>query len=67
MNHCRCGAKLEDDSLHLVPGAAFTPQSKSERRIPQLFILPFEQELPITASYTQGSQRLVTGLKPRPW
>ena len=47
MNHCDCGAKLDDDFLHGDVGAAFWPDTPEGYPHFQLFRLPIDEPIPI--------------------
>jgi hypothetical protein len=46
MNHCQCGAKLDDDFLHGDVGAAFFPDVPEGYRNIKPFLLPFDEPGP---------------------
>jgi hypothetical protein len=54
MNHCRCGAKLDDDYLHGDVGSAFWPDTPGGYRQFKLFRLPIEEAIPVETSYMLG-------------
>ena len=54
MNHCECGARLDDDYLHGDVGAAFWPDTPDGYAAFSLFELPFEEPIPIVCTYTLG-------------
>jgi hypothetical protein len=54
MNHCRCGAKLDDDYLHGDIGAAFWPDTPDGFRNIKLFAIPIDEPIPVEASYMLG-------------
>jgi hypothetical protein len=54
MNHCRCGAKLDDDYLHGDVGAAFWPDTPDGYGNFQLFLLPIDEPIPTESSYMIG-------------
>jgi hypothetical protein len=47
MNHCDCGARLDDDYLHGDFGAAFVPDTEEGYEDFKLFRLPVEEAIPI--------------------
>ena len=54
MNHCRCGAKLDDDFLHGDVGAAFFPDVPEGYGNMKLFLLPIDAPIAVTSSYAIG-------------
>jgi len=54
MNHCRCGATLDDDFVSGDVGAAFWPDTPEGYGDFRLFPLPMEQPIPIVSSYMIG-------------
>jgi len=54
MNHCACGAKLDDDFVAGDVGAAFFPDTPDGYRVFRLLQLPVDEPIPIEASYTLG-------------
>jgi hypothetical protein len=54
MNHCTCGAKLDDDYLHGDVGAAFFPDMAYGYEAMKLFRLPIGDAIPVTSSWTIG-------------
>ena len=62
MNHCRCGARLDDRYLHGDVGAAFWPQTPEGYGDIALFLLPVEAPIPIACSWSLGGgEYLETG------
>jgi hypothetical protein len=54
MNHCGCGAKLDDDLLHGDVGAPFWPDTPEGYGQLMLFRLLITQAIPVECSYTLG-------------
>ena len=54
MNHCRCGAKLDDDQVHGDVGVAFWPDTLSGFARLRLFRLPIAEAIPVECSYILG-------------
>ena len=54
MNHCVCGAKLDDDFLHGDVGAAFYPDTPERYGNIKLVLLPIDEAIPVTSSWTIG-------------
>jgi hypothetical protein len=54
MNHCRCGAKLDDDFVSGDAGAAFWPDTPGGLGDFRLLRLPVEGPIPIRCSYAIG-------------
>jgi len=54
MNHCPCGAKLDDDFVAGDVGAAFWPDTPEGYANLKLFRLPAETEIPVECGYTIG-------------
>jgi hypothetical protein len=54
MNHCRCGARLDDDYLHGDVGAAFWPDTPEGYGHFKLFRLPIDEPTPIECSFMVG-------------
>jgi hypothetical protein len=55
MNHCRCGARLDDDFVHGDVGAAFWPDTPEGFRRLKLSRLPVDDEIPVECSYFLGA------------
>jgi hypothetical protein len=53
-NHCRCGAKLDDEFLHCDVGAAFWPDTPEGYGDFKLFLLPIDEPIPVESSFTLG-------------
>ena len=54
MNHCRCGAKLDDDYVHGDVGAAFWPDTPEGYGKFKLFRLPIVEAVPVESSIMLG-------------
>ena len=54
MNHCRCGARLDDDYLHGDVGAAFSPATRGGIGQIRLFKLLIAEPIELKCSYTLG-------------
>ena len=54
MNHCRCGAKLDDNVVSGDAGAAFWPDTPGGFGDIRLLRLPVEGPIPIRCSYATG-------------
>ena len=54
MNHCPCGANVDDDFLHGDVGAAFVPDTPDGYGSLTLFRLPIAEAMPVTCSYAIG-------------
>jgi hypothetical protein len=54
MNHCRCGAKLDDDFVFGDVGAAFWPDTPEGFGDFRLLKLPINKPVEITCSYSIG-------------
>jgi hypothetical protein len=54
MNHCRCGAKLDDDCVNGDIGAAFWPDTDEGYRQFKLFRLPIAESIPVETSTMLG-------------
>ena len=54
MDHCACGAKLDDDYLHGDVGAAFFPDTPGGYKGIKLFRLPIDEAIPVTSSWAIG-------------
>ena len=52
MNHCRCGAQLDDDFVCGDVGAAFWPDTPDGFATFRLFRLPGAEAIPVDCSYT---------------
>ena len=47
MNHCDCGARLDDGYLHGDAGAAFCPDTPEGYRRFKLFRMPIDEAIPV--------------------
>jgi len=54
MNHCCCGATLDDAPLHWDAGAAFCPDTPEGYDTIKLFCLPIDTPIAIECSFTLG-------------
>lgn len=54
MNHCRCGAKLDDDFVCGDVGAAFWPDTPEGFEAFRILKLPMKNPIEIVCSYTIG-------------
>jgi hypothetical protein len=54
MNHCDCGARIDDDYLHGDVGAAFWPDTPEGYRRFKLFRIRIDDPIPVECSYTLG-------------
>jgi hypothetical protein len=54
INHCDCGAMLDDFFLHGDVGAAFMPDTPEGYSNIKLFMLPIDEAIPVESSYTLG-------------
>jgi hypothetical protein len=54
MNHCPCGAKLDDDFVSGDVGAAFWPDTPDGFADFRLLKLPMQKPVPIVCSYAIG-------------
>jgi hypothetical protein len=59
MNHCRCGARLDDDYLHGDVGAAFWPDTPGGYADLKLFLLPIDEPIPIVSSFSIGGDEFL--------
>ncbi len=67
INHCRCGAKLDDFFLHGDVGAAFMPDTPDGYGNITLFLLPIDEAIPVESSYTLGGGEYLDFDNTRPW
>jgi len=56
MNHCRCGAKLDDDLLHGDIGAPLWPDTADGFGYIKLFRLPIAEAIPVECSFAIGGR-----------
>jgi hypothetical protein len=54
MNHCRCGARLDDDFVSGDVAAAFWPDSPEGYNDLDLFLLPIDEPIPVESNYMLG-------------
>lgn len=67
MNHCQCGARLDDDYLHGDVGAAFWPDTPEGYEQFKLFRLPFRDAIPVVALGSVGGDEFLDFAKAKPW
>ncbi len=67
MNHCGCGARLDDDYLHGDIGAAFWPDTPEGYGGFKLFRLPIEEAIPVECSCMVGGEEEMDFDNVRPW
>ena len=67
MNHCRCGAKLDDDFVSGDAGAAFWPDTPGGFGDFRLLRLPVEGPIPIRCSYATGGGEYLDFAKTWSW
>jgi hypothetical protein len=67
MNHCGCGAKIDDDFLHGDVGAAFWPGHSAEYEHMVLFRLPITEPLPVRCSYAVGGGEYLSLARTLAW
>jgi hypothetical protein len=67
MNHCDCGARLDDDYLHGDVGAAFSPEMADLYFQIKRFRLPVEEAIPVECSYTVGGGEYLDTEHAGPW
>jgi hypothetical protein len=67
MNHCGCGAKLDDDCLHGDFGAAFVPDTEEGYEDFKVFLLPIEEDIPVECSFSVGGGEYLDTEHAAPW
>ena len=67
MNHCNCGAQLDDDVTHGDIGAAFVPATPEGLGHITLFRLPIDDEIPIECSYILGGGEYLNVAQAEAW
>ena len=67
MNHCHCGARLDDDYVHGDVGAAFWPDTPEGFRQFKLFRLPIDEAIPVESSYMLGGGEYLDIEHAGPW
>jgi hypothetical protein len=67
MNHCPCGAKLDDEHLHGDVGAAFWPDTPEGYGNFRLFRLPVDQPIPVECSLTIGGGEYLSFAQAEAW
>jgi hypothetical protein len=66
MNHCQCGAKLDDDYVSGDVGAVFYPDTPDGYADFELFLLPIDGPMPVISSYTLGGGEYLDYDKAKP-
>ena|SRR5271157_945789 len=67
MNHCPCGAKLDDDYLNGDIGAAFWPDTPEGYGRFKLFHLPIDEAVPVECSCMLGGGEYLAFDHVKPW
>ena len=67
MNHCPCGARLDDERQHGDVGAAFSPDTPDGFGQIKLFKLPIAEPIAVECSYTIGGGEYLDFDKAEPW
>jgi hypothetical protein len=67
MNHCRCGAQLDDATLHWDVGGAFCPDTPEGYDTIKLSRLPIDTPIAIECSYTIGGGQYLDTEAVKPW
>ena len=67
MNHCRCGAKLDDDYVQGDIGAAFWPDTPEGYGDFKLFLLPIDEPIPVESSWMLGGGEYLDVDNAKPW
>jgi hypothetical protein len=67
MNHCPCGAKLDDDYIAGDIGAAFWPDTPEGYESFKLFRLPIDEAIPVESSYMLGGGEYLDFEHVRSW
>ena len=67
MNHCQCGAALDDDFLHGDVGAAFWPDTPDGYKDFNLFLMPIDEAIPVDSSYMLGGGEYLDFDHVEPW
>ena len=67
MNHCQCGAKLDDDYLHGDVGAAFWPDTPEGYLTLKLHRLRIDEPIPVESLWTLGGGEYLDFGKARRW
>jgi hypothetical protein len=67
MNHCPCGARLDDDFVAGDVGAAFWPSTPDGYRTIRPFLLPVDEPIPIVTSYMLGGGEYLDLYHAPPW
>jgi hypothetical protein len=67
MNHCGCGARLDDDLLHGDVGAAFWPDTPEGYGYLTLFLLPIDEPIPVESSWMLGGGEYLSVAQAEAW
>ena len=67
MNHCDCGARLDDNYLHGDIGAAFWPDTPEGYGRFKLFRLPIDEAIPVECSCMLGGGEWMDFEHVKPW
>ncbi len=67
MNHCQCGARLDDDYLNGDIGAAFMPGTPEGYEDFELFLLPIDEAVPVECSCMLGGGEYLAFDHVKPW
>lgn len=67
MNHCQCGAQLDDDFVSGDVGAPFWPDTPDGYADFQLFLLPIDEPIAIKSSYMLGGGEYLDYVHAKTW
>ena len=67
MNHCRCGARLDDHFVHSGRGAAFMPDTPEGYEHITLFRLPIGEPIEIECCFTLGGGEYLNVAQAEAW
>jgi hypothetical protein len=67
MNHCPCGAQLDDDYLHGDVGAAFWPDTPEGFAALRLIRLPVAEAIPVECTLTIGGGEYLNIAQAEAW
>jgi hypothetical protein len=67
MNHCGCGARLDDEFTHGDVGAAFAPHTPEGYEHIALFKLPIQESTPVRCSYILGGGEYLKFAEAETW
>ena len=67
MNHCVCGAALDDDVLHGDIGAAFVPDTPDGYGLLTVFRLPIAEPIAVACSYAIGGGEYLSLAQAEAW